>query len=587
MFTNLAATLIDFYKSGHHNQYPNGTEAVYSNFTPRSNAYMRKLLPESYDGKAVVAGHQRFIIAVLVELWNETFFNVPKDAAIAPIKRMFSAALACDYNTEHLEALHDLGYLPLCIRALPEGTRCPMKVPMLTVINTDRRFGWLTNYIESVLSAEIWKKVNNATIAAWYADMFLAFAKETGASQDFIRWQGHDFSFRGMSGYADAASTGLAHLYSFYGTDTVPALFEAEYFYGANADHEIIGGSVAATEHSCTTLGIFVKKEEHNCDLAKAELEYIRELITVKYPTGIISIVADSFDFFNVVTTIAKELKSEIEARDGKVVFRPDSGLPISILCGNQEIVKLEDTNDIEADCEAWLTEYVRENSDHGEMSYCNLDGYFSVGDKVYFAEISIEWNRHDKQYYYMDGVKLCKFKEVSLEDFTPEMKGALRCLDVTFGSTVNAAGYKELNPKVGLIYGDSITPTSAFDILTRMKNMGFASSNIVFGLGSYVYQMSTRDTLGGAFKSTWGIVNNKDYNIRKDPKTDSGVKKSAEGLMIVLENDDGEIYMLDNQPTDGGGLLEKVFEDGNLLNQTTLAEIRTRLHPEWNQITF
>ena len=153
-------------------------------------------------------------------------------------------------STDQLAALHDLGYLPVCIRALPEGSRVNLRVPMFTVENTVAEFFWLTNYIETVLSDEIWKPTTVATIAHDFRRQLDHYVELTGSDPGFADWQNHDFSMRGMSGVYDAASSCAGHLLSNYGTDTVVAIDYLEDYYFADAMKELIGGSVPATEHS-------------------------------------------------------------------------------------------------------------------------------------------------------------------------------------------------------------------------------------------------------------------------------------------------------------------------------------------------
>jgi nicotinamide phosphoribosyltransferase len=264
-----------------------------------------------------------------------------------------------------------------------------------------------------------------------------------------------------------------------------------EYFYNADTDKEIIGGSVPATEHSVMCMG-------GNLD----ERATYERLITKVYPAGIVSIVSDTWDFWNAIDVIAPSLKKEIMARDGKVVFRPDSGDPVKIICGDLDAV--EGSNE-------WL--------------------------------------------------------------------GAVRILDKHFGHTLTEKGFKVLDSHVGLIYGDSITPKRANQILKNLMEMGYASCNCVFGIGSYTYNYSTRDSIGGAMKSTSGIVNGVRREIFKDPKTDSGLKKSAKGLLRVTLVED-EYVLLDQQTEEqeNSGELLIVFEDGTLYNETSCAEIRSRL---------
>lgn len=242
--------LADFYKVGHVFQYPKGTTLVYSNGTFRMSR-----IP--YTDKIVFFGLQYFIREYLVRNWNDEFFFKPKAKVIRKYKRRMDYALGQDTVTvEHIERLHDLGYLPIKIKAVREGAIVPMKTPSYTVVNTHPDFYWLTNYIESLISCMIWKPCTSATTAFHYRKEFERHMKLTGGPLDFVKWQGHDFSFRGMSGLEDACLSGAAHLLSFTGTDTIPAIDFLEEYYNADANTELIAGSVPATEHSVMCVGI-------------------------------------------------------------------------------------------------------------------------------------------------------------------------------------------------------------------------------------------------------------------------------------------------------------------------------------------
>lgn len=484
---------IDFYKADHRRQYPVGTEYVYANFTPRSSR-LAKMLPD-FDDKIVFFGLQGFIKHFLIETWNEGFFNQPKAKVVAAYQRRMDNALGEGaVPVEHIEALHDLGYLPLKIKALPEGSRVNIKVPVLTIINTDPNFFWLTNYIETVLSAELWKSCTTASIAYEYKRLLTQYAEKTGAPLDFVPVQGHDFSSRGMSGIYDAAQSGVGHLTSFIGTDSVSSIDYAEEYYNATG---IVGVSVPATEHSVMCMG----SEE-------SEIETFRRLICELYPAGVVSIVSDTWDFWRVITEFSVALKTEILKRQpnvlglAKVVFRPDSGDPVKIICGDPEA-----------------------------------------------------------------------------ERDSPAYKGAVQCLWEIFGGTETAQGYKVLNERVGLIYGDSITLERAQNILKGLQAKGFASNNLVFGIGSYTYNYLTRDSFGFAVKATWGQVNGVGRELFKDPVTDSGVKKSAKGLLRVEETENGfELFDQQNFEQENMGALQTVFENGQLLRECSLDQIRERL---------
>lgn len=314
-----AILLTDGYKLDHRRQYPEGTQFVYSNWTPRSCSYF----PEAEEG-VVVFGIQYFIKEYLIRRMDEEFFNVPKHQAVHNFKRRVDTFLGDNQvGTEHIEALHDLGYLPICIKALPEGSLCPIRVPALTLINTMPEFFWLTNYLETLISTSLWLPMTSATSARLYKKELLRHAKKTGFENDFLGFMVHDFSMRGMAGVEAAIMSGMAHLTSFVGSETIPAIEALEEYYFADADKELIAATVPATEHSVMCAG---GKED--------EFETFRRLITEVYPKGFISIVSDTWDFWQVITDYVPRLKEDILAREGRVIIRPDSGVPEDIICG-------------------------------------------------------------------------------------------------------------------------------------------------------------------------------------------------------------------------------------------------------------
>lgn len=477
--------LCDFYKLSHREQYPANTQYVYSTWTPRTSRV---------DGiKHVVAfGAQGFIKKYLMEFFQDNFFNRPKADVVAEYVRVVKNTLGvAEPHTKHIEDLHDLGYLPILIRAVPEGMKVPVRVPMLTIENTDPRFFWLTNYLETLMSCEMWLPSTSATTACKYREILDHYAEKTG-DPGFVQFQGHDFSMRGMACLEAAELSGAGHLLSFVGTDSIPAISYLETFYNASVEKELVGCSIPATEHSCMMAGG-----------ADNEFETYRRLMFDVYPSGLLSIVSDTWNFWGVLTNIIHPLKNQIMQREGKIVIRPDSGDPVKIICGDP------DSN--------------------------NLLAY----------------------------------------------KGAIEVLWDIFGGTVNEKGYKVLDPHIGLIYGDAITLERCRDICAGLAQKGFASTNVVYGIGSFTYQYVTRDTFGFALKSTHVTIDGQEVNIFKNPITDSGVKKSAIGRVKVLQHKNGELYMVDG--FDSGidlsdDLLIPVFADGKLLVDHSLAEIRERL---------
>lgn len=441
--------LADFYKLSHRRMYPAGTEIIYSTWTPRGSRI------KDVD-KVVVFGIEKFIQDLAV-FFDQQFFAKP----IAEIENHYRQVIQKtlgeqNADTAHIRELHELGHLPLVIHALPEGTLCPVRVPMMTIENTHPKFFWLTNYIETLASCELWQASTSATIAFEYRKLLAKWAALTG-DPGFVRFQGHDFSMRGMSSLHSAITSGMGHLTSFWGTDTIPAI-EAVYHYhrpSVVSEGELIGTSIPASEHSVQCA--------YGDDLA-----YFDNLITQVHPSGFVSIVSDGYDFWGVLNVVLPFLKDKILARPGRVVIRPDSGDPVSIVCGD--------------------------------------------------PSAKTEW----------------------------EQLGAIRVLWRIFGGHVNEKGYKVLHPSIGLIYGDAITLRRADEICARLEKMGFASTNVVFGVGSYTYQYNTRDTFGFALKSTSCVIDGVEKPIFKDPKTDDGTKKSQKGRVAVVKLSNGELGCVD-----------------------------------------
>lgn len=316
-----ATVLCDFYKISHRAMYPKGTQTVYSTWTPRTSRM------EGVD-KVVVFGQQAFIKTYLIDFFNTHFFNRNKEEVLNEYRRIIKYTLGDqDPKTNHLDDLYDLGYLPLLIKALPEGSIVPTRTPVMTIQNTDPRFFWLTNFIESLASCELWQASTSATIAYEYKKLLTRFAMDTVGDAGFVQFQGHDFSMRGMSSLQSAVSSGMGHLLSFVGTDTIPAIVGAETLYGANVEKELVGTSIPATEHSI------------QCAYGD-DLEYLTKMITEVHPNGFVSIVSDGYDFWSVIRDVLPALKTKILARSGgpvgdRVVIRPDSGDPVLIVCGD------------------------------------------------------------------------------------------------------------------------------------------------------------------------------------------------------------------------------------------------------------
>jgi nicotinamide phosphoribosyltransferase len=498
--------MTDGYKTSHRKMYPKGTTLVYSNYTCRST----KRMPN--QAQDVVVFGTQYMIKHIHDLFQEHFFNKDKNIVLEEAKIYLSSYLGTDYDVSHFESLHDLGYLPIKLKSLEEGTVVKQGIPLFTIQNTHSDFFWVTNYLETLISTIIWKPIHSASLAFAYKKTLLKHAYETDSKNlGFVNFQGHDFSFRGMQSPEAAIVSAMGFLTSFFGTDTVPALKTLKEYY--NTEHA--GYSVPASEHSVM------------CSHGKeGEIDTLKYLMN-EYPKGILSVVSDTWDLWKLITEYLPQLKEEIISRDGKLVIRPDSGDPVDIICGRN--------------------------------------------------------TSYDYQQYYKGDATLQEYNEENKTNYSEsEMKGVIELLWDIFGGTINEQGYKVLDSHIGAIYGDSITLERADEICRRLKLKGFATTNIVLGIGSYSMGYATRDSQGGAVKSTYVEVNGVGREIFKDPITDDGTKKSLKGLLKV--NDDLSVIDCCTKEEESKGLLQVIYEDGKFFNQTTLTEIREKIDSLCNE---
>ncbi len=472
----------DVYKIGHARQYPDGIEVVYSALVARSS----KVYPAS-----VAFGGNFYLKEFLVSLLKpgqDDMFLYYADAILGK----------GTVKPEQYRALVKLGYWPLKIKSLPEGTLVKNGNVLMTIVNTDRKFPWAVGFVEGLL-LKVWNTGTVATNSFKLRKVAEAFALHTTGGIPGIEYAIHDFGYRGCSSEETAALGGAAHLLSFKGSDTVTAVRLLDRYYNADRSTPVdqIANSVPASEHSVmTAFG------EHG------ELEAFHHMLDL-YPTGIVSIVSDSYNFWDVVTkfidpAVEGSIYQRVIERDGKTVFRPDSG--------NPELVILGDPNAPEG---------------------------------------------------------------------SPEHAGALELLWARFGGTVNQQGFRVLNPKVGLIYGDGIYYDRMVRIYAAMVKKGFATSNIVFGIGGLLLQQFSRDVLGYAIKATYVEIAGQQRNIMKDPITDPG-KRSHKGLVRV-DFINGVHVTRDQVSWDeeDGGLLETVFINGKIVKEYNLQQIRQRLQSQ------
>ena len=572
----------DFYKVTHMQQYNTGITHFTSYLTPRGSRF------KNID-KMVVFGIANFVNEILYKDFNENFFgkhwlDIYEDL-IEVLHDGLHYSLPTIKETElKIKKLYNLGYLPIELNGLPEGTLCPMGVPAIEIRSTHPDFAWVAQSIESILSCEFWHPAISATMALEYKKIAKAAYDKTVDDDISHMTAMCDFSMRGQESYASSVASGAAFLTSFYNCSTIESRRYIRENYNDTKPERVNG--LTSTEHSvmCSYYAI-----------CGDERETFRRLLTEVYPDTSFAAVSDSYDFWNVVTNILPSLRKEIEAHNGFIGIRHDSDEPVHALCGiksinlNKILCGEPEVNNFE-DFESLVYEIV------------NDDLHFDEVEEVYF-----EYKFKDITYkgvfdiipyvesYDHKGREWIAYETTFLrEERTPEDKGMVESLYELFGGYTNSKGYKVMNPKLKAVYGDSITIPRAKEIYKRLEEKGFAANNVSLGVGSFsmecleedgILKPFTRDSFSIAVKATYCIYNNngeeKEIFIYKDPKGCSG-KKSLKGLCRVVE-DYKEIKVvqeLNQQQYDElkpASLFVNYFKDGNV-NKYSFKDIRSRM---------
>lgn len=447
----------DSYKASMFVQYPENTQTVYSYIESRGGKY----------DELVFFGLQAFIKEYLLE--PITMADIDEAEAIwtahgEPFNRK---------GWEYIVTWHN-GFLPVRIKAAPEGSIIPVHNVMVTIENTDPKCFWLTTYLETALLRAVWYPTTVATNSREIKKIIRKYMIETGGDLAGLNFKLHDFGARGCSSNETAMLGGMAHLVNFMGTDTIAAVVGAKRYY----NEAMAGFSIPAAEHS--TITSWGRNNE-----AKAYRNMLRQF---GREGSILAVVSDSYDIFNAVENLwGGELREEVINSGATVVVRPDSGDPVDVVT-----------------------------------------------------------------------------------------KVAL-LLDKTFGSTINAKGYKLLN-NVRIIQGDGINAKSVVEILESLLLNGFCADNVAFGMGGALLGAPQRDDQKFAMKCSAALVDGTWVDVYKDPVTDSGKRSKHGRLGLVWECGLGSCgYRTVAEKYATEDVLRIVFEDGDLLAADTLETIRKR----------
>lgn len=578
--------LIDFYKATHAEQYPEGFTRIYSPGTPRMSR-----LDDIIE--VVYFGGQGYAKTILIDAFNNYFFNRSEEEVMTEYNHCVGNPLGRGaYGEEKIRNLHRLGYLPIAMYAVPEGTATKIGVPQSVFVNTHPGFAWLTNTLETSFSSYIWHIQISAEVGKRYRKIVQKY-RDMSCDEGIrtARLLG-DFSMRGQHCPESATTSSAAWLLSFVNTATVPAIKWLEENYNCNTDTDEVGYGAVSFEHSTVTSNFAVDGDE---------ISLIKRALTKLYPETSFSFVSDSYDYDNVVMNIIPQCKKEIMNHKGYFAVRGDSGDPIEVMAG-KDIHWLTPYDEEEAEklfadkvfTQYWLHDYCHDEDIEDEVTL-----YFHFCGSFFEVKVYPQWTNErgawtDTKYEYIDEYHF-EWAEIAP---SLSLLGTVWALDQTFGHTINSKGFKVLPDYIRALYGDSITPQRCEAIYKRLMAQGYAINNVILGVGSFSfmcletidadgvahYNPYTRDTFGYAIKATYG--EDKDSNpvmIYKNPKA-LAWKKSQRGCVIVAP--DGQSYTdghtFDEAHADGNGnLLQLVFKDGKMVKEFTLDEVRKNMYPE------
>ena len=453
----------DSYKMGHYKGYMPNTEKVYSYYESRKGAKFEKtvfyglqyILKEYLEGKVV------------------TKENI--DEAERIIDAHLGKGVFNRKGWEYILNKYD-GKLPIRIKAVAEGTPVNVGNALITIENLDSNVPWLTNYLETVIM-NVWYPSTVATLSYEIKKLLKKYLEATHSNMNGLDFMLHDFGARSAA-MPEAAKVGdSAHLLSFKGTDTVLGLTVPMKYYNKK---DVAGFSVFATEHSLMT----ARGEEGEFDVV--------EHIIKNNPSGILSMVIDSYNYRNCIKTLGTRFKEMILARDGRFVARPDSGDPV----------------EVSLDCVELMAKY--------------------------------------------------------------------------FGYTTNDGGYKVLNDKVRVLYGDGINYNSIQAILQNLMDHGWAAENLVFGMGGALLNGTNRDTQRSALKCAAQFYDGAWHEVWKKPLDMSKASKRGRLALIEVSNNGEKSFKTireDELNNESDNKLVTVFENGKVVKEYSFDEIRETLN--------
>lgn len=448
------------------------------------------------EKKMTVFGVRGFCEEYLIENFTEGFFNRNIDELLAEMNEDMAETFSKEYIvTGKVAELHKLGYLPVRVWSLPEGTRSPvntkeeiehcietgqeipLSVPVMMIENTHPDFAWVVEFLESISSCQLWRSMCIANAGYTYRKIVDKHWRKSVVEQPACTAIS-EFGFRGEEGLESAVQASAAILLSFNKTATIPAIKYLQHYYDGKIKNGGIASGMISTEHSVMCSNFAIDQNED---------DFLIRLFTEIYPNGNISVVMDSYKYWERIKALGTHLKKYVLGRKGTLFVRGDSGDPVEIICGTGKYTPIKSLDDIEVNPTVEWAETA--------MNYYRV-GTGENGEPFKYIEA---WNTSNGSGF--------SYVEPELYEI-----GTVEALFNYYGGTVNSKGYIVLHPSVRAIYGDSITTDRSDIIYTALEKRGFAANNVALGAGSFSMQcmiengvilVFTRDSYGIAVKAT------------------------------------------------------------------------------------
>lgn len=323
----------DSYKPSMPWQYPAGTTQIYDYIEARgsvnkpSNELIESL--SKYLSPEMV---KVFVAENTTHPFDRTvFFGLQalliKYLGVRVTKEMVQYAKA--QWTEHGEPFDEVlwmrivdecgGFIPLHIRAVPEGTVVPLKNCLITIKATKKGFGKLVTHFETML-LRVWYPITVATLSAQIRSIVKRYLELTADNLDGLNFKHHDFGARGVSSLESAEIGGAAHMAAgSMGTDNMTAIRHLQRYYAADA---MPAFSIPAMEHSTVTS--WTRAGEFNA--------YINMFRQYGKPGKLFAIVIDSYNYLEAIKFWGTVMKDELIASGSTLILRPDSGTPKDVV---------------------------------------------------------------------------------------------------------------------------------------------------------------------------------------------------------------------------------------------------------------